>query len=56
MNAGLRQYEVMNYSQFIPRLKEQNIRLNRKVLSEMAANEPFAFKAVVDTVRIGMKE
>jgi hypothetical protein len=28
-----------------------DIQLNRKVLSDLAANEPFAFKAIVDVVQ-----
>ena len=34
----------------MPSLQEANVALNRKVLAELAANEPFAFKAVVDVV------
>ena len=34
----------------VPALRESNIHLNRKVLAELAAHEPFAFKAIVDTV------
>jgi large subunit ribosomal protein L20 len=49
VQAGVRQYGFFNYSRFIPALSAANIQLNRKVLAEMAANEPFAFKSVVDT-------
>lgn len=31
--------------------KRSNVRLNRKVLADLSANEPFAFKAVVDVVQ-----
>lgn len=31
-------------------LSSQNINLNRKVLSELAINEPLSFKALVDQV------
>ena len=51
LNGGIRQYG-MSYSQFIPALKESNMELNRKVLSELAAQEPFSFKAVVDVVKL----
>src|SRR6266702_709521 len=37
------------YSKFIAALKGAKIELDRKVLSELAVNEPVAFKAVVDT-------
>ena len=50
IQAGVRQYGF-RYSAFIPALNRSNIQLNRKVLAEMAANEPFAFKSVVDTVK-----
>jgi large subunit ribosomal protein L20 len=32
-------------------LKEENIQVNRKMLSELAASEPYSFKALVDQVR-----
>jgi len=37
------------YSRLIAGLKKANITLDRKVLSELAVNEPAAFKAVVET-------
>ena len=49
LNAGLRQLGT-TYSKFINMLKVQDITLNRKVLSEMAAERPEAFKRVVDHV------
>lgn len=36
------------YSRLIAGLKKANITLDRKVLSELATNEPAAFKAVVE--------
>ena len=50
LNAGARQYDV-SYSEFISGLKASNIELNRKVLADMAANEPYSFKSVVDVVK-----
>lgn len=41
----------MTYTTFITGLKEENVQLNRKVLSELAMNEPYSFKALVDQVR-----
>jgi hypothetical protein len=41
----------VSYSRFIPGLQAENIQLNRKVLSELAMNEPFSFKALVDQVK-----
>jgi large subunit ribosomal protein L20 len=31
-------------------LKEENIQVNRKVLSELAMQEPYSFKALVEQV------
>ena len=50
INAGARQYG-MSYSQFMGKVKANNIELNRKVLADLAMNNPEAFKAIVDTVK-----
>ena len=50
INAGVRQYG-MNYSQFIGKLNEKDVRINRKVLADLAMNHPDAFKAIVDSVK-----
>uniref|UniRef100_A0A7S1D8P3 50S ribosomal protein L20 n=1 Tax=Cyclophora tenuis TaxID=216820 RepID=A0A7S1D8P3_CYCTE len=49
VGAGFRQYG-WSYSRAIHELPKHNIQLNRKVLSELASNEPFAFKAIVDVL------
>ena len=41
----------VKYSQLIHGLKTENIEVNRKMLSELAMNEPYSFKALVDQVR-----
>lgn len=46
INAAARQHDV-NYSRFIHGLKQANIELNRKVLSDMAIRDPDAFAEVV---------
>lgn len=46
INAAAR-VEGTTYSRLISALKKQNITLDRKILSELAVNEPAAFKAVV---------
>ena len=46
INAGARQYG-MSYSQFMGKLKEKNIGLNRKVLADLAMNDPKAFEEIV---------
>lgn len=50
INAGARQHG-MSYSQFMGKLKANNIELNRKVLADLAMNNPQAFKAIVDKVK-----
>ncbi len=50
INAAVRQYD-MSYSVFIHKLQENNIRLNRKQLSEMAIREPQNFKKLVESLR-----
>ena len=49
LNIALRQLGT-KYSEFIHKLKSKNINLNRKVLSEMAINQPEAFKSLVKSV------
>ena len=41
----------VSYSRLIHGLQQQNINLNRKMLSELAINEPHSFKALVEQVR-----
>ena len=50
INAGAR-IHGMSYSQFMGKVKANNIQLNRKVLADLAANSPDAFKAVVDKIK-----
>ena len=50
INAGARQYGI-SYSQLMGKLNAKNIGLNRKVLADLAMNNPDAFKAVVDAVK-----
>ncbi|MDO9260534.1 MAG: 50S ribosomal protein L20 [Flavobacteriaceae bacterium] len=50
INAGVRQFG-MSYSQFMGKIKANNIELNRKVLADLAMNHPQAFKAIVDKVK-----
>jgi large subunit ribosomal protein L20 len=41
----------MSYSQFMGKVKANNIELNRKVLADLAVNNPDAFKAVVEKIK-----
>ena len=50
INAAAR-LNGMSYSQFMGKVKAQNIELNRKVLADLAVNNPEAFKAVVDKIK-----
>ena len=50
INAGARQHG-MSYSQFMGALKKNQIELNRKVLADLAMNQPEAFKALIDKVK-----
>lgn len=50
INAGVRPYG-MSYSVFMDKLKKNHIELSRKVLADLAMNNPEAFKAVVDKVK-----
>ncbi|MDA9772972.1 MAG: 50S ribosomal protein L20 [Flavobacteriaceae bacterium] len=50
INAGARLHG-MSYSQFMGKVKANNIELNRKVLADLAMNNPEAFKAVVEKVK-----
>ena len=50
INAGVREYDL-SYSRFMGLLKENNIDINRKVLADLAMNNPDAFKAIVTKVK-----
>jgi len=49
LNAAVRPYGI-SYSRFIDALKKQNIELDRKVLSTIAAEEPAIFKDLMKQV------
>ncbi len=50
INAAVRE-EGLTYSQFINILKVKNIDLDRKILADMAMNEPESFKKLVASVK-----
>ena len=50
INAGAR-HHGLSYSQFMGKLTASGLGLNRKVLADLAMNEPAAFKAIVDAVK-----
>jgi large subunit ribosomal protein L20 len=50
INAAVRQFG-MSYSELIKKLSVSKIELNRKILADMAQNEPESFKAVVEKIK-----
>lgn len=50
INAGARAHGL-SYSEFMGKVNAKGIELNRKVLADLAMNNPEAFKAVVDAVK-----
>lgn len=50
INAGCR-LNGISYSEFIMGLKEKNIELNRKILSELVVNHQSAFSELVSVVK-----
>ena len=50
INAGARLHG-MSYSQFMGKLKANNIELNSKFLADLAMNHPAAFAAIVNKIK-----
>ena len=50
INAGARMHGL-SYSQFMGKVKANNIELNRKVLADLAMNHPDAFKVIVNKLK-----
>jgi large subunit ribosomal protein L20 len=55
INAGSRQYGL-TYSQFMDGLKKSGIEVDRKVLSDIAAQEPDSFRLLVEQARKALGE
>ncbi|WP_370324262.1 50S ribosomal protein L20 [Euzebya sp.] len=53
INAAARQ-EGMSYSRFMHGLKQAEIELDRKVLAELAVNDPKAFAALVTAAKAAL--
>jgi large subunit ribosomal protein L20 len=49
INAAVR--PEMSYSKFIAALKKKNVKIDRKILADLAANEPEVFKKVLEYVK-----
>ena len=50
INAAARLYDL-SYSQLMGALHKNGIEINRKVLADLAVNNPDAFKAIVEKVK-----
>lgn len=50
INAALKPFE-MSYSRFIAALVKSNVTIDRKILADLAKDEPRAFEAVVAKVK-----
>lgn len=50
INAAVREHG-MKYSEFIKKLKSKNIELDRKILADIAVNDPGAFEEIVSEVK-----
>jgi len=50
INAALAPYEI-SYSQFINRLKNAKIELNRKILADLAVTQSEVFKSIINQVK-----
>ncbi|GHS86776.1 50S ribosomal protein L20 [Campylobacterota bacterium] len=50
INAACRLHEI-SYSRFISGLEKAQIEMDRKVLADMAMNDPSSFTAIVDRVK-----
>ena len=50
INAAVREMGI-SYSKFMNMLKKADIQVNRKMLAELAVNEPEAFKVHVETAQ-----
>ncbi len=50
INAAVRQYGL-SYSRFMNSLKKSDVVINRKMLADLAVNEPEAFSIIVETAK-----
>ena len=54
INAGAREHGI-SYSVFINGLKKLNVSLDRKILADLAMNEPSSFKHIAEQVQSSVK-
>ena len=53
LNAAVRPFGL-NYSRFIHGLEKAGVTMDRKVLSDLAMNEPASFQAIVERVKAAL--
>lgn len=53
LSAACRQNDI-SYSRLIEGLTKTNVRLNRKMLSEIAIHDPEGFNAIVEKAKVGL--
>ena len=53
INAAVRE-RGLRYSQFVSGLKKANVELDRKMLADLAVNDPKAFDQIVETVQASL--
>ncbi|MDP8936938.1 MAG: 50S ribosomal protein L20 [Actinomycetota bacterium] len=53
INAGAREHG-MSYSRFVAGLREAEVEVDRKILADLAVNEPGAFAALVEVARAAL--
>lgn len=54
INAAARMNDL-SYSRFMNGLKNANVNMNRKMLADIAINDPAAFKQLVETAKANLK-
>lgn len=50
INAAVREYG-MSYSEFMGKINQKGIKLNRKVLADLAMNNPEDFRTIVEEIK-----
>lgn len=50
LNAAVRSFGI-SYSSFVSKLKEKNVGIDRKILSQMATEQPKMFAKIVEKVK-----
>lgn len=50
INAAVRKYEL-SYSKFIKAIKDKKIRIDRKILAELAEKQPAVFEKIIEKIK-----